>query len=106
LRVVARLVPGRPDMAYSVEDDTYIAASGVWQDAADDALNVPWAEERMRELEPLATGIQLADENLGRRPARFVSDERLERLDALCARHDPDGRFHPWMGRQEPAAVI
>ena len=25
-------------------------------------------------MEPLATGIQLADENLGRRPARFVSD--------------------------------
>ncbi|HEY6781244.1 MAG TPA: FAD-binding oxidoreductase [Thermoleophilaceae bacterium] len=91
--------PARPDMAYSLEDDTYIATYAVWQDATDDAANVAWATERMRELEPLASGIQLADENLGHRPARFVSDAHLARLDALRATHDPDGRFHPWMGR-------
>ena len=42
-----------------------------------------WATERMREMEPLASGIQLADENLGRRPARFVGEEQLRRLDAV-----------------------
>jgi FAD/FMN-containing dehydrogenase len=91
--------PARPDMAYSLEDDTYIALYGVWQDPARDALNVAWATDRMRELEPHATGIQLADENLGLRPARFVSDEHLTRLDELRATYDPDGRFHSWMGR-------
>jgi FAD/FMN-containing dehydrogenase len=91
--------PARPDMAYSVEDDTYIALYGVWADARDDAAGVEWATERMRELEPFATGIQLADENLGLRPARFVSDESLARLDALRERYDPDGLFHDWMGR-------
>jgi FAD/FMN-containing dehydrogenase len=91
--------PPRPDMAYSVEDDTYIALYGVWSDPARDAANVAWATDRMRELESQATGIQLADENLDLRAARFVSDENLARLDALRARHDPDGLFHPWMGR-------
>ena len=62
-----------------------------------------WATERMREMEPLASGIQLADENLGRRPARFVSDERLRRLDELRAQYDPDGLFRPWMGRPRQA---
>ena len=33
------------------------------------------------------------------RPARFVSDENLARLDEIRAQYDPDGRFHPWMGR-------
>ncbi len=33
----------RPEMAYSVEDDTYIALYGVWQDPADDTANVAWA---------------------------------------------------------------
>lgn len=47
----------------------------------------------------LSSGIQLADENLGRRPARFVSDENLARLDEVRATYDPDGLFHPWMGR-------
>jgi FAD/FMN-containing dehydrogenase len=91
--------PARPDMAYSMEDDTYIALYGVWTDPADDDAITAWATDNMRALEPHATGIQLADENLGRRPARFVTDAHLQRLDELRAAYDPDGRFHPWMGR-------
>jgi hypothetical protein len=86
-------------MAYSIEDDLYIALYGVWTDPADDAAGVAWATERMRELEPHASGIQLADENLGNRPARFLSDEHFKRIDELRTKHDPDGRFHTWMGR-------
>ncbi len=91
--------PPRPDMAYSVEDDTYVAVYGVWQDPSDDAANVAWAAERMGEMAHLASGIQLADENLAVRPARFASDASMARLDELRAKHDPDGLFHPWMGR-------
>ena len=91
--------PPRPEMAYSVEDQTYIALYGVWEDPADDAANVAWATERVREMEHLASGIQLADENLGLRPARFVSEANLARLDAVRAKYDPDGLFHSWMGR-------
>jgi FAD/FMN-containing dehydrogenase len=93
--------PLRPEMAYSVEDDTYIALYGVWASEQEDEANVAWATERMREMEHLASGIQLADENLARRPARFVSEQNLERLDRLRRARDPDGRFHPWMGRPE-----
>lgn len=91
--------PARPDMAYSCEDDTYIACYAVWQDPAEDEACVAWATERMRELEGVASGIQLADENLGLRPARFASDASMARLDALRAAWDPEGLFHPWMGR-------
>jgi FAD/FMN-containing dehydrogenase len=91
------------EMAFSMEDDYYLALYAVWRDAADDATHAAWPVERMRELAPLATGCQLADENLGQRPARFVSDDHLARLDAIRAVRDPDGRFHPWMGRPTPA---
>jgi len=91
--------PARPDMAYSVEDQTYVAVYAVWQDPGQDAANLAWATDRMSELEHLATGIQLADENLGRRPAPFLTDEHYERYDAVRAAYDPDGRFHAWMGR-------
>jgi FAD/FMN-containing dehydrogenase len=91
--------PARPEMAYSMEDDTYIACYAVWQDPAEDADCVAWSTERMREMQGLASGIQLADENLGRRPARFASDASMARLDALRAEWDPEGLFHPWMGR-------
>jgi FAD/FMN-containing dehydrogenase len=53
----------------------------------------------MRAMERFSTGCQLADENLGEHPARFVSDANLAQLDRLRAAYDPDGRFHPWMGR-------
>lgn len=69
----ATAAPARSDMAYSIEDDTYIALYAVWQDERDDTANVAWATERMREMEPHASGIQLADENLGRRAARFMT---------------------------------
>ncbi len=91
--------PARPEMAYSVEDDTYIALYGVWQDPAQDEANVAWATERMREMGDLATGIQLADENLGARPARFLAEAHMSRLDDLRSIYDPEGRFHSWMGR-------
>lgn len=91
--------PPREDMAFSVEDTTYLAMYGVWQDPALDDARVAWATDHMRAMAPLASGIQLADENLGRRPATFVSDAHLARLDEIRAAYDPDGRFHPWMGR-------
>jgi len=93
------LSPKRPPMAYSVEDELYIAFYGAWSDASDDEKYRNIVTERMRAMEPVATGIQLADENLGRRPARFVSAAHLERLDAVRAERDPEGRFHAWMGR-------
>jgi len=91
--------PARPDMAYSVEDETYIACYGVWADGGDDGRYGDWATDGMRALEPHSSGIQLADENLINRPGRFVSDANLARLDELRARWDPDGRFHPWLAR-------
>jgi FAD/FMN-containing dehydrogenase len=94
--------PERPEMAYSVEDDTYIALYGVWENPAEDETNVAWATERMRELAPHASGIQLADENLGNRPARFLSDAHLERVERLRTKYDPHGRFHSWMGLPTP----
>ena len=91
--------PERPAMAYGLEDRTYIALYSVWTDPARDEANVDWVTGNMRAMEPLARGIQLADENLGRRAAPFTSGDRLERLDRLRGVHDPSRLFHPWMGR-------
>ena len=53
----------------------------------------------MTDLAPLCFRIQLADENLGGRPARFMAEANLARLDQLRAKRDPAGRFHGYMGR-------
>lgn len=86
-----------PDMAFSIQDDLYIALYSVWDDANQDAEHQRWVTDNMRELEPLATGIQLADENLAARPFRFLSDGSAVRLEAIRARRDPHGMFHSYM---------
>lgn len=96
----------RQDMAFSVEANRYFAVYGEWRRAEDDARYANWATERMRELEPYSLGIQLADENLGRRPARFLSDANMQRLDRIRAERDPKGRFHAWMGRLPSVGLL
>lgn len=85
--------------AYSLDDDFYIGLYVAWEDPSDDDKYRKWVTERMRALEPVATGMALADENLSNRPARFVTDENLRRLDEIRARYDPNGLFHAWLGR-------
>jgi FAD/FMN-containing dehydrogenase len=87
-----------PDMAFSMQDDLYIALYAVADDAADDDEHQAWVTNHMRRLEPLASGIQLADENLGARPFRFMAEDNFKRLQAIRAKYDPDGLFHSYMG--------
>lgn len=86
-------------MAYSLEDEIYLALYGVWKHADDDEKYSGWAQSSMTAMAHLQTGIQLADENLGARPAPFASAEAMERLDRVRAEYDPQGRFYSWMGR-------
>ena len=89
----------RPDMAFSVEHRTYLALYGGLAKGVDPTIHAHWATDHMRALAPWSQGIQLADENLARRPARFVTDANMARLDQARAKYDPQGRFHAWMGR-------
>lgn len=89
----------RPEMAFSMEHRTYLALYCGLSQGVNDAKHANWATEHMKALEPWSRGIQLADENLARRPARFVSDANMARLDQVRAKYDPKGLFHPWMGR-------
>ena len=69
------------------------------QDPADDERYCEWTGASMAAMSHLATGISLADENLARRPAKFISDSNMPRLAAVRSSHDPDARFHCWLSR-------
>lgn len=85
------------DAAISVQGDLYLAAFAGWHDPAQDERYIAWPGDQMRRMEGISEGIQLADENLWQRPARFLSPENEARLEALRARHDPEGRFHSYL---------
>jgi FAD/FMN-containing dehydrogenase len=91
--------PARQDMAFSLEDNVFLASYAGWKDPSDDDKYADWARSNMAAMEHLASGAQLADENLGGRPAKFATDEAMARLDKVRAEYDPHGRFHAWMGR-------
>ncbi len=91
----------RQDMAFSTEARTYLALYCGLRSAGDEAQHGNWATENMQAMEAHSHGIQLADENLARRPARFLSDENMGRLDRIREKYDPDETFWPWMGRPD-----
>jgi FAD/FMN-containing dehydrogenase len=93
--------PWRPqplrDAAISVQGQLYLAAFAGWHDPAEDERYMAWPTDHMRRMEAISEGIQLADENLIGRPARYLSPENEQRLEALRHRYDPAGRFHSYL---------
>lgn len=83
----------RKDMAFSVEGRTYLALYGGLREPGDAAKHAGWAADNMKALASYSRGIQLADENLIGRPARFMSDANLARVARIRTHYDPDGRF-------------
>ena len=86
----------RADMAYSLEDETYIAMYGLWRDPDDEMTVTNWVLDGVADLSPLSSGIQLADENLARRSAPFMAEANRERLEVIRNEQDPAGRFHSY----------
>jgi FAD/FMN-containing dehydrogenase len=87
----------RTEMVYGVEDEIYLGLYTAWHDAADEARYGDWAPSNMAAMSHLATGISLADENLARRSATFITEPNMARLDQVRAAYDPSGMFHTWM---------
>jgi FAD/FMN-containing dehydrogenase len=86
-----------PDMALSLQADTYYAAYVVWEDEADDERCREWLATQMRRMEPISEGLYLGDSDLATRPSKFLSGPHWERLEKLRARYDPDGLFHSYL---------
>jgi hypothetical protein len=55
----------------------------------------------MRKMQHLSTGIQLADENLHKRTASFLSDKNLKKIQDIRVEKDPNGLFYEWHSRPE-----
>ncbi|UMB68636.1 FAD-binding oxidoreductase [Mycobacterium paraterrae] len=89
----------RAAMVYGVEDEFYLGLYTAWSDPADDENYGDWARSNMAAMSHLATGISLADENLARRSATFITEPNMARLQQIRAAYDPEGMFHSWMAQ-------
>lgn len=91
--------PARRQLLYGLEDELNLTVCAAWPDPADDERYRDWPAAQLAAMAHLSSGVNLGDENLGRRPARFATEENMARLDRVRAHYDPDGRFHSWLGR-------
>ena len=88
----------RPDMAFSVEADVYVATYVIYTDPADDARYTEWVHRRTAALAAAhGAGVYLGDTDFTRRQDRFLSDDAYRRLTAVRAAHDPSGRFASYL---------
>ena len=88
----------RPDMAFLVEADVYIATYVIYTDPADDARYTEWVHRRTAELAAAyGTGVYLGDTDFTRRQDRFLSGEAYRRLATVRAQRDPSGRFASYL---------
>ncbi|WP_432093523.1 FAD-binding oxidoreductase [Streptomyces sp. bgisy100] len=95
------------DMAFSVLGRSYVVPYAVWDDPAEDAVQMRWLREAMHAVEPLGTGHYIAEADLtaaASRAERSFSPADWQRLRALRAAYDPDGAFHSYLTPEEGGA--
>ncbi|KAJ5390548.1 uncharacterized protein N7496_001616 [Penicillium cataractarum] len=90
-------VHNRPDMAFSMEAQLYVALYAISTDSGYDARNSTYVVNSLTRMEPFRKGIQLADENLPSHPGKFMRTQNYVRLEKLRQKHDPQGRFYSYM---------
>ncbi|HRH43957.1 MAG TPA: FAD-binding oxidoreductase [Pyrinomonadaceae bacterium] len=83
-------------MSFSMEDKLYLALYGAWKNPSETLKYGNWATDLAKKYSHLETGIQLADESLHTRTAKFVSDENLQKLNLIRGKRDEDSLFHEW----------
>ncbi|MFN8491470.1 MAG: FAD-binding oxidoreductase [Caldilineaceae bacterium] len=86
----------RAEMAFSMENKIYLALYSAWQARNETARLETWATECISQMAHLSNGIQLADENLNHRTAKFVTDEHLQKLEEIRAVRDGAHLFNEW----------
>lgn len=84
------------DMAYSKEDNIYLALYSCWKNPKDTPQYTNWAADMVRKMQHYSTGIQLADEGLHKRTDTFMSDEHFKKVQAIRAQRDPEQLFMEW----------
>lgn len=82
-----------PDMAYSLQGDSYLSPTAISYDPAEDDKCAAWAADVVQSLQPISLGGQMNDDNMAVNRMRYLSPEAETRLEAMRAKYDPQRRF-------------
>jgi len=90
-----------PDMAFSLQTEAYVAAYTVYDDPGDYPRNRRWIDQVFAYAQPVTAGQYLGDSDMTNRQLRFMAPEKWERLQAIIAARDSEGRFHRHLAKDD-----
>lgn len=79
--------------AFSSIGQVFGAVYAIWDEEAEDARNLSWLRDGMREVAPLCSGRYVGEADLEGSDVAHLSDEVSARLARLRSHYDPQGRF-------------
>ncbi|MEU6367182.1 FAD-binding oxidoreductase [Streptomyces sp. NPDC046931] len=88
------------NMAFSVLGESYVVPYAIWDDPAQDEVNVRWLREAMGTAERFGTGHYIGEADLTADPSRArrsFTPSDWERLQSLRAEYDPQGLFFSYL---------
>jgi hypothetical protein len=90
----------RPEMAFSVEGNVYVATYLIYDDPADDEKYRSRVHEQTGAIAAAGgVGVYLGDTDFTRRQDRFLSTENFARLAEVRAKWDPEHRISSYLTR-------
>lgn len=95
-----------PDMAFSLEGKVYVSHLAIYKDPTDHEKWAKIVPDGIARVAEKGVGSQLADENLLRRPSRFMSPSNFLRLERIRRKYDPTRRFHGFMALTEEDKLL
>jgi FAD/FMN-containing dehydrogenase len=86
-----------PDMAFSMQTETYFASYVIWENEADDAKNKEWLKNIMKHIEPITAGQYLGDSDFTAHNRKFIAEKSFDKLQKIRTERDPNGLFHSYL---------
>ncbi len=90
------LINSNPDIALSMEGQSYGGIWSIWKEAKDDANNIKWHNETMSILQPFTYLHYIGETDIVQDPSRVkqsYTPEKWKRLEEIREKYDPDHLF-------------
>ncbi len=95
------LLTSSPEVALSMEGQSYGGIWAIWEKPEDDSVNMKWQDEAMAILKPFTHTHYIGETDIVQDPSRIINSytpEKWKRLEQIRAKYDPEGLFFGFTG--------
>lgn len=100
------LLEPHPEVALSMDGQSYGGSWAIWERCEDDSVNRKWQDEVMAIIKPFTSTHYIGETDIVQDNARLKSSytlEKWDKLERIRAKYDSDGLFFGFLGGVTPA---